>query len=303
MLLARVLRLRFPRDPRWYQISSLLALLLYGVASLGLDVRPSRAAVLLTSVLLTQYACSVLARLGAFDPKSALISGLSLCLLLRADSAAFAFLAGVVTIASKFLIRWNGKHVFNPTNFGIVTMILLSGRVWVSPAQWGSAAYLAFLIACLGGLVVNRAARTDVTLAFLLFYASIVLGRAVWLGDPSSIPLRQLQSGSLLIFSFFMISDPKTTPNTRTGRILFALLVAMGAGYVSFVLYRTNGLLWSLAVFSLTVPLIDRLLPGSRYSWGRPNAASPRLAQGVRHEAPVPSDDPPGIAGLAVPSR
>src|SRR5947207_12636325 len=75
------------------------------------------------------------------------------------------------------------------------------------------------------------------------------------------------QIGALLLFAFFMISDPKTTPNSRAGRILFAALVAFGAAYVQFKLFRTNGLLWSLALCSMAVPLIDRLLPGGRYHW------------------------------------
>ena len=80
-----------------------------------------------------------------------------------------------------------------------------------------------------------------------------------------AIPMHRLESGALLLFTFFMISDPKTTPSSRAGRILFALLVAYGAWYVQFRLFRTNGLLWSLAAFSMTVPLIDWLLPGTRY--------------------------------------
>jgi Na+-transporting NADH:ubiquinone oxidoreductase subunit NqrB len=176
----------------------------------------------------------------------------------------------VVTIASKFVLRVRGKHLFNPTNFGLVAMMLATGGgVWVSPGQWGSAAFFAFLIACLGGLVVNRAARSDVTYAFLVFYLAVLFGRALWLGQPPAIPLHQLASGGFLIFTFFMISDPKTTPDSRAGRILFALLVALGAGFVHFVLYRPNGLLLSLAFLSPLVPLIDRLLPGPRYVWRR----------------------------------
>ena len=99
---------------------------------------------------------------------------------------------------------------------------------------------------------------------------AILCGRAVWLGDPWAIPIKQLQSGALLLFTFFMISDPKTTPDSRAGRVLFAALVAFGAAYVQFGLYRTNGLLWSLALCSLLTPLIDRLLPGTQYQWNRP---------------------------------
>ena len=266
-------------DPRLYQILLLSALLVYGVVRLDLEIRPGRALLLLGASLVTQYACTRLWRLPAYDPRSALISGLSLCLLLRTNSVALAALAAVVTIASKFAIRVRGKHLFNPTNFGIMAMILATGQVWVSPGQWGSAAFFAFLIACLGGLVVNRAARSDVTYAFLAFYLAVLFGRAFWLGQPAAIPLHQLGSGAFLIFTFFMISDPKTTPDSRAGRILFALLVALGAGFVHFVLFRPNGLLLSLAFCSPVVPLLDLLLPGPRYLWrGAPvPAATPAL--------------------------
>jgi Na+-transporting NADH:ubiquinone oxidoreductase subunit NqrB len=260
-------------DPRLYQILVLASLLVYGVLRLDLEVRAPLAAAMLATALLTQYVCTRLWRLPAFDPRSALISGLSLCLLLRTNSLLLALVAAVATIAGKFVIRWRGKHLFNPTNFGIVALMLATdGRVWVSPGQWGSAALFAFLVACLGGLVVNRATRSDVTYAFLASYLGVVFGRALWLGQPMAIPLHQLGSGAFLIFTFFMISDPKTTPDSRAGRVLFALLVALGAGFVHFVLYRPNGLLLSLFFLSLAVPLIDRLLPGKRYAWRTPIA-------------------------------
>jgi enediyne biosynthesis protein E5 len=261
--------LRARNDPRLYQIAVLGSLLIYGLLRLEFEVTIGRAAIVIGSVLLTQYGCSRLWKLPVFDPRSALISGLSLCLMLRTNSAGLAVLAAVVTIASKFLIRLGGKHIFNPTNFGIVALLATTGEVWVSPGQWGNTAFLAFLMACLGGLVVNRAARSDVTFAFLLSWGLLVMGRSIWLGDPLSVPFHRLASGSLLLFAFFMISDPKTTPDSRAGRILFAALVALGAYYVQYKLFRTNGLLWSLAVCSLLVPLIDRLLPGGRYDWFR----------------------------------
>jgi enediyne biosynthesis protein E5 len=267
------------KDPRLYQILVLASLLVYGVTCLDLEIRPSQAVILLGMALLTQWACTRLWRLPAFDPRSALISGLSLCLLLRTNSVTLAVIAAVVTIASKFVLRFRGKHVFNPTNFGIVALILATGgAVWVSPGQWGSAAFVGFLIACLGGLVVNRAARSDVTYAFLAFYLAVLFGRALWLGQPMAIPLHQVESGAFLIFTFFMISDPKTTPDSRAGRILFALLVALGAGFVHFVLFRPNGLLLSLAFLSPLVPLLDLLLPGKRYAW-RPTIPSPSLLE------------------------
>lgn len=260
--------LRFLRyDPRIYQITVLSALLVYGIGWLDFEISAVNASVILISVLLTQYICTYVFRLPKYDPRSSLISGLSLCLLLRTNSLLLLIVTAFITITSKFTLRWGGKHICNPTNFGLVAMILLTDQVWVSPGQWGSAAFLGFLIACLGGLVVNRASRSDVTYAFLVFYITFLFGRALWLGDSLSIPLHQIQNGAFLIFTFFMISDPKTTPDSRAGRILFAFLVAAGAFVVHFVLYRTNGLLWSLAFFSLFTPLIDLLLPGHCYEW------------------------------------
>jgi Na+-transporting NADH:ubiquinone oxidoreductase subunit NqrB len=254
-------------DPRLYQIGTLTCLLAYGLFWLDFDITVPRAISLLATVLVAQACCDRLSRQPAINYKSALISGLSLCLLLRTNRPELAMAAGVITIASKFLIRVRGKHVFNPTNGGIVAMLLLTGDVWVSPGQWGSVAFFAFLMASLGAVVVNRAARSDVTYAFIVFYSALLFGRSLYLGEPMSIPLHRFESGALLLFTFFMISDPKTTPDSRAGRVLFAALVALGAWYVQFRLFRTNGLMWSLAVCSLTVPLIDRWLRGSRYAW------------------------------------
>jgi len=239
-------------DPRVYQIAVLASLLVYGMARLALDITVVRACLILLTAIVTQAACDRLTRRPS-NIRSALISGLSLCLLLRTNYTSLAIAAAVVAIASKFLIRVRGKHLFNPTN---------------------------------GGIVVNRASRSDVTYAFIVSYCTLLLGRSFYLGEPWAIPLHRLQSGATLLFTFFMISDPKTTPDSRAGRVLFAALVAFGGWYVQFQLFRTNGLLWSLAAFALAVPLIDRLLPGTRYSWmsykEQPHDEKSRILRGDR---------------------
>jgi enediyne biosynthesis protein E5 len=282
------------RDPRLFQIAALCALAVYGLGILHFDTTLSRVLLVVAAALATQFACTRIFRLARFDPKSAAISGLSLCLLLRSDDARLLAVAAVLAVGSKFLLRWNGKHVFNPTNFAIVALLLSGAGVWVSPGQWGSAAIFAFAMAGAGVLVVNRASRSDVTLAFLAAWFALLFGRSLWLGEPLAIPLHRLESGALVLFAFFMISDPKTTPDSRAGRVLFGALVAAGAWYVQFRLFRTNGLLWSLAACSLFVPLIDAVLPGPLYSWkGELHAAPldfPRLFPvPVRVAAPRPA--------------
>ena len=274
------------RDPRLYQIAVLSGLLLYGLTALHFDIGIAQVVLTLGTALLTQWLCTMLWRLPAFDPKSALISGLSLCLLLRTNHLWLAVAAALIAVASKFVFRVRGKHVLNPTNGALVILLLLGAPIWVSPGQWGNIAFFGFLMCCLGGLVVNRAMRSDVALAFVAFYLALLFGRAFWLGQRLAIPQHQLESGALLLFTFFMISDPRTTPDSRAGRLLFAALVAAGAAFVPFVLYRTNGLLWSLAACSLLVPLIDRVLPGARYQW----SARPDIRSKGEHRETLPMD-------------
>ena len=276
-------------DPRLYQIGALTLLLLYGIFALNFDITLLRAALLVATAIGTQ---ALFARMNgvAFDPRSAAISGLSLSLLLRSESMILLLAGAVIAVASKFVVRIHGKHVFNPTNIAIVVLMLASKHVWVSPGQWGNVAFFGFLIACIGGLVVNRAARSDVTYAFIVAWSALVIGRSLWVGEPLTIPIHRLENGALLLFTFFMISDPKTTPDSRAGRILFAALVAFGGWYVNYRLFRTNGILWSLAAAALVVPLIDVLLPAARYQWGCGVARLRGLAAPPTAETSQPSN-------------
>jgi enediyne biosynthesis protein E5 len=258
---------RLLADPRHFQIAALGGLLAYGVLGLEFDVRWDVALVAVVTAIGVQALGTRWAGLPKFDARSPLISSLSLALLLRTESIALAAIAAAIAIGSKFLLRSRDKHLFNPTNLALVALLLTTNRVWVSPGQWGHWAFFGFLIAALGTLVVQRATRADVTLAFLGAYAALLFGRTVYLGDPLAIPLHQLKSGALLLFAFFMISDPKTTPNSRAGRIVFAGAVAVLGWWMQFRLWEPNGLLFALAALSPLVALLDRWLPGLRYRW------------------------------------
>lgn len=255
------------RDPRTYQVITLFGLLLYGKLAMSFAVTWTQIISTILLAVFVQWICTKAFHLQRFDPRSALISSMSLCLLLRTDWLGYALVGIAITIASKFLFRANGKHIFNPTNFGLALMMLLTDQVWMSPGQWGSAAYFGLMMACAGILVVVRSSRSDVTFAFILAYSGMLLGRAAWLGDPMAIPLHQLGSGAFLLFSFFMISDPMTTPNSRWGRILYACAVASLAMVFQFGFYLTNALIWALVCCCPVVPLVDRCIHGLRYEW------------------------------------
>lgn len=257
----------FTPDPRYYQLAVLSSLLILGLITGRVDTSATCAATILSSVVITQYLCSRWFKLAQVELKSALISGLSLCLLLRSQYLSLLIIACVITILSKFILRVNGKHIFNPTNFGIAVIIILSDSAWISPGQWGSTAIFAAFVACAGIFVVHRSARFDVTASFLSAYASLLFLRAWRLGDPFTIPVHQLMSGALIIFSFYMISDPRTTPDSRIARIAFGCLVAAVAYYIRFSWYNPNSLILALFVCSCITPLSDVLLPGMRFEW------------------------------------
>ena len=254
-------------DPRYYQIIVLGLLLTYGITVLDFGVRWQNALVIVCTALAVQFIGTRYSALPHFDPLSPLITSLSLTLLLRTDDILFAALAATLAIGSKFLLRFQGKHIFNPANFALVSLMLLSENAWVSSGQWGSAAIGAFVLACLGFLVLTRARRAETTIAFIAIYGAMLFARAVWLDDPISIPLHQIQNGALLIFAFFMISDPKTTPNTGAGRILYAALVASVAYTIQFIYYQPNGPIIALIMCAPMVPVIDALLHGQIYRW------------------------------------
>ncbi len=269
------------KDPRYYQIAVLTSLVCFGVVALDFGIHWQNAVTIVATALGVQLLGTHYARLPRFDPLSPLITSLSLTLLLRTDELALAAAAAAIAIGSKFLIRFRGKHVFNPANMALVTLMLASDQVWVSSGQWGSAAIGAFTLACLGFLVLTRARRAETTIAFLLIYASMLFGRAVWLDDPLAIPMHQLQNGALLIFAFFMISDPKTTPNSAAGRVLFAAIVATIAFTIQFIYYEPNGPILALIISAPAVPLIDTLMRGQLYRWQRPAARARNPVKGV----------------------
>jgi len=186
---------------------------------------------------------------------------------LRANAPWLPALAGVLAIASKFTLRFDGKHIWNPAGFAIVVLLMISNDVWISPGQWGASIWLASLLVFFAILVLQAAQRSDIALFFLGSHATLLVARALWLGDPLTIPLHQLQSGSLLIFAFFMISDPRTAPDSRAGRFLFAFAVAALAHYLAFFMQMRPALYVALIALSPAVLLLNRIIPATRFQW------------------------------------
>jgi enediyne biosynthesis protein E5 len=267
---ASLIRGRPLPDARYFQIAALGALLAINFILIDFGARPLPSAIAIASALIAQAACSRIAGLPHLDLRSPLITGLSLSLLLRADALWLYAAAAVIAIGSKFLFRIDGKHIWNPAGFAIVVLLLTSNGVWISPGQWGTEVWFVALSGFLAILVLSAARRADIAIFFFGSHAALLLARAAWLGDPLAIPLHQLQSGSLLIFTFFMISDPRTTPDSALGRFLFAFAVALLAHYMTFFMQMRPALYFALIILSPATMVIDWLIPAQRFTWADP---------------------------------
>ena len=266
-------------DPRHYQIGVLSSLICLGVFQFAFALPWWHVVACIGSTLTAQaFADKIIGR--KFDARSPLISALSLTILLRTGSVWLSIAAGVLAIGSKYILRWRSKHIFNPANFGLVVLSMLFAGAWISPGQWGTAPIFALFLLGMGGIVTGKAKRWDVSLALLGSYAALIFGRAIWLGDPLSIPVHQMQSGALLIFAFFMISDPKTTPDARLGRVIYAVIVAVIGFIIQFGFYNAAGIILALILTAPLVPLIDKIFQAGRYQWPK-FTLSPK---GVSHE-------------------
>lgn len=263
MSLATVL----PRDPRHLQIAFLSSFLVAGILALGFDVPPWQPPLIILTACATQWAMTRLFRAPPVGYLSPLITSLGLSLLLRTDAFWVGPFAAFVAISGKFVLRARGKHLFNPTNLGLVVAMLLTGHAWCSPSQWGHSAALLGWFAAFGLAVAHRSFRSDVSLAFLGTWVLLKAARIFYLGAPWASLQHQLSAGGLILFTFFMISDPKTTPDHRVGRVLYAAAVATLGFVFLHGLWWQNALLWALCLISPLTPLIDRVLPAERFQW------------------------------------
>jgi enediyne biosynthesis protein E5 len=284
------------QDPRVFQITFQAALLVTGLIVRKFSITPLQIALCFMTGSLTQWGFVRAFRLQNVGYKSALITCFGLCLFLRTDNLWVHPLAAFLGIASKFLIRAQGKHIFNPSNFGAILALLVFPSAWLTPGQWGYNILMASWCVALGSIVVLRAQRNDISWTFLVFYLGVI-GMRVFLKEQDWTAWIYEINGALLIFTFFMISDPMTIPNRRSTRIIYAALVATVAYLLQFEFYQlnariwntagkvltsssmaanyhTNGLLFALFLCSPLVPLLDRIRRGEKYEWKKPVAGT-----------------------------
>lgn len=283
------------KDARNYQILFLSIFLFLGINNRDWTLTSPLIAILFLSCILTQIFLSNIVKSiheknqeqflinPWYSPKhlkyfisnsswqSAVITTLGLCLLLRSNDPFTLVLAGCLAIASKFLFRFHHKHFFNPANFGIIIALILTDDAWISPGQWGNDWWYLILFIATGLMVLKKVGRWDTTAVFLATYLGLEAIRNHWLGWSLDVTLHQSMSGSLLVFAFFMLTDPRSIPNSNKSRIIWALFIAILSFILKEYFYINNAIFWSLFILSPLTIYLDYVWQMPRFRWVSPN--------------------------------
>jgi Na+-translocating ferredoxin:NAD+ oxidoreductase RnfD subunit len=220
-----------PPKALWAQAAVLLLLTILGQLLFRFDVTPLQVAVALVAAWASELALGQAADGKWRLPLSATISGLSVGLLLRSPEVWPFAAASFLAIASKYVFRFDGRHVFNPSNLGITLLLVLPfAGTRLDPGQWPNLGLLLFVIASLGVLVLSMAQRLALVLPFGAAWAIVLAIGALATGFPLAASIRPLFTGSAILFAFFMLTDPRTTPDTLWGQAAFGALTGLAAG-------------------------------------------------------------------------
>jgi Na+-transporting NADH:ubiquinone oxidoreductase subunit NqrB len=258
-------------DPRALQIVALGTFLGFGVLMRDFSVQWQQVGLTFAAALATQAFWLRRLDLRQAGYLSAIVTGFGLSVLVRADSLWAHPMIAALAISSKFVVRIDGRHLFNPANLGAVLAAWLVPGAWLSPGQWGSDLAASAWFLALGTLVTQRSRRIDAGWCFLAFFVALCGLRVLVLGQPAQVLVHQAGSGALLLFGFFMISDPMTTPLATRARVGFAALVALVAFAWQYALFMPHALVTALFVLAPLVPWLNRRVPAAGFAW-RENA-------------------------------
>jgi Na+-translocating ferredoxin:NAD+ oxidoreductase RnfD subunit len=216
-------------------------ILLVGQLSFGILDSYVNVVVAICTALLTEMILSKIL-LGKWKSlASAYISGISVGILIRSTMIWPYIITAVLSIMSKYVLRYKGRHLWNPSNFGVSWMLFMAPLdVAGLSIQWGSNFLSMAVIWALGLVIVYRAKRFHVTLTYVISFVILAYIRSIIVGDTFLAEVSPLTGPMYQLFIFFMMTDPPTSVSTKKGRIIVAILIAL----VEFVL-RLNSFIYA----------------------------------------------------------
>ena len=263
------------RDPRFHAPILITAILALSDASFGLlENHPAPPwLVSWTDGMVLEYsptfltmAATVLCELilGRFmwgkwpNLASAYISGISAGILVKSSLLWPFVLCGLISITSKYVLRVNNRHLWNPTNLGMTVMLFLAPQYVASlSVQAGNNGWAVATIWVLGGMIMYKLGRFHIPFAFLLAFVPLAFLRSAVTGHPWQTELAPITSPMFQLYIFFMITDPKTTVRGRWPQVLVAVLVAAAETFFRLVFKDVHSLYHALFVVGPAANLVE----------------------------------------------
>ena len=206
---------------------------------------------------------------------SAYVSGISVGILVRSPAMWPYALGSLLSIISKYVLRVKGRHLWNPSNFGICVMLVLAADdVSSLGIQWGNYLPPMIVVWTLGSLIIWQAKRFHICATYVLSFFLFAYVRSLITGHPFLAEIAPITGPMYQLFIFFMVTDPKTTVQTTWGQCVVVFLVAL----VEMILRLNESIyapLYALFLVGPTANLIEiwwhsrQSAPASAPPWGK----------------------------------
>jgi enediyne biosynthesis protein E5 len=222
-------RWRFPHiDNRYIPPAFITCILLVGNITFGMLESYQKTLLAIVTAIVTEMVLGRIFFKKFPHPASAYISGISVGILVRSPAFWPYALCAAISIMSKYVLRVKGRHIWNPSNFGISVLLFLAPEaVATLSIQWGNYLLPMVVIWILGSVIISRARRFNITATYVVSFIAFAFMRSWMTGSPWQSEVAPLTGPMYQLFIFFMITDPKTTVKSKTGQCMVAFMVAL----------------------------------------------------------------------------
>jgi Na+-translocating ferredoxin:NAD+ oxidoreductase RnfD subunit len=219
---------RFHFDNRYVAPLFITSILLVGHLSYGILESYQKTGLAIAAAIVAELILGRIFFGKWLNLASAYITGISVGILIRSPAYWPYALCSVISIMSKYVLRVKGRHIWNPSNFGIALLLFLAPEtIAVLSIQWGNNLLPILVIWTLGSIIIWRARRFHISATYVVFFFLFAFLRSWITGDPWQAEVAPITGPMYQLFVFFMITDPKTTVRTRTGQCVVAFCVAL----------------------------------------------------------------------------
>jgi enediyne biosynthesis protein E5 len=218
---------RFQFDKRYLAPVLVTMVLIAGQVSFGFLESWSRTALAIATAIAVEMILGRVFTGGWPHLASAYVSGISVGILVRSPEYWPYALCAAISITSKYLIRVDGRHIFNPSNLGMVAMLVLAADTVAGlSVQWGNNLLPLLAVWCFGAAIIASLGRFHITFTYVAAFVLFSVVRAHVTGHPWLSEVAPITGPMYQLFIFFMITDPKTTVRPKWAQALVAFLVA-----------------------------------------------------------------------------